>query len=248
MRTYRFVRFLGDRVAAASREVAATTEHERNPEERLPAEAATDPHARVRHELPRAVVGAVDGETKGATTLSATTVSLEDREGGPATPAPELGVVIQASVPDFEHVNAMVARTVHADALADPEYSLAEERESEALDRMLAVTADAFVFVVTGQGVEVVPAQSIAALTDPKRRQHPHRDLYARRLGRTVEEFAEGFLGDATIAPGLSATDERSETESALREWADRYDLSRVLWIGIDVADGEEPSTLRDFV
>lgn len=243
MRTYRFVRFLGDRVAVASREIAATAEHARSPAERLPGDEGADPHGLVRDELPRAIVGAVDGASKGASTLSAASVTVE--ESGPRS---ELGVVFQVSVPDYEHVNAMVAKTVDARALADPEFSLAEATESEALDRLLSITADAFVFVVADERVQVVPAQSVAALTDPAMRETPHRDLYARRLGRTVEEFAEGFVGDSRIAPALSATDSRAETERRLREWASERSLERVLWLAVDVEETEEAATLRDFV
>ncbi|MFB6081488.1 MAG: hypothetical protein ABEJ67_01575 [Halanaeroarchaeum sp.] len=244
MRTYRFVRFLGDRVEIASRDVAATAEQARSATERLPSSDDADPHGLVRRELPRTIAGAVDGHQKGPTRLSATTVTVaEDRPPG----SPELGVVVQVSVPDFEHVNAMVATAVDGRALADPEFSLAESNESAALDRLLAITADAFVLVVTDQRVQVVPAQSVVAMTDPSMRQRPHRELYARRLGRTVEEFAEGFVGDSTVAPDLSASDARSETVSAVRTWAETNDLAQVLWIGVAVED-ESAATLRDFV
>ena len=145
-------------------------------------------------------------------------------------------------------MSALVAKTVDATALQDPEYSLAEMGESASLDRLLEVTADAFVFVVGESRVHVVPAQSIAALTDPQQRRRPHRDLYSRQLGRTFEEFAEGFVGDSTIAPTLNATDSRAETERTLRAWADRYDLAQVVSIEVTATSEETAATLQDFV
>lgn len=246
MRTYRFVRFLGDRVETASREVAATAAHAPAADEQLPSGDAPDPHATARRELPRAVVANVDGATKGATRLSASTVSVGDGDDDPT--APELGVVYHAAVPDFEYTNALVATTVAARGLEDPAYSLAESNASRALDRLRSITADAFVFVVGERRVHAVPAQAVAALTDPAMRQVPHRVLYARRFGRTVEEFAEGFLGDARVAPALEMEADWTETERRLRAWGADHDLRQVLYIEVEAAHDGMDATLREFV
>lgn len=246
MRTYRFVRFLGDRVETASRAVAASAKQSRTPEARLAA-GDEDPHQTVRRTLPREITDTLDGAKKHSVRFRATTARTDatsdissNREGG-------LGVVFHVSVPDFEQVSALVAKTVDASALDDPEYSLAEMNESASLDRLLAITADAFVFVVGAERVHVVPAQSVAALTDPQKRRTPHRDLYSRQLGRTFEEFAEGFVGDTSIAPDL-ATTTRTETEQRLRTWATENDLGQVLAIRVSASTEETEATLEDFV
>ncbi|MGM0399621.1 MAG: hypothetical protein ACQEQY_11625 [Halobacteriota archaeon] len=247
MRTYRFVRFLGDRIEAASQEVARTTANAREPVERITS-GDGDPHEAVRRAVPRTVANHVDGTSKAAARFRAVSVTTDGDTASESNTDPDLGIVFHASVPDFELVTGLVAKTVDARALADPEYSLAEMNESEALDRLLTITADAFVLVVGERRVHVVPAQSVAALTDPQRRQSPHRDLYSRQLGRTFEEFAEGFIGDATIAPDLSAADSRAVTERKLRTWAEDNDLKQALAIRVTATTGETEATLQDFV
>ncbi|UWG48215.1 hypothetical protein HSRCO_1937 [Halanaeroarchaeum sp. HSR-CO] len=247
MRTYRFVRFLGDRVEAASQEVARNTSDSREPVERITS-GDGDPHETVRRAVPRTIANHVDGTSKSAARFQAISVTSDADTETASQTDPDLGVVFHASVPDFEQVTGLVAKTVDARALADPEYSLAEMNESEALDRLLAITADAFVLVVGERRVHVVPAQSVAALTDPQRRQSPHRELYSRQLGRTFEEFTEGFIGDVTIAPDLSAADSRAETERKLRSWAEETDLKQALAIRVTATTGETEATLQDFV
>ncbi|AKH97960.1 hypothetical protein [Halanaeroarchaeum sulfurireducens] len=242
MRTYRFVRFLGDRVEAASRDIAANAATSREPAERLTGDQG-DPHEAVRRALPRTVATHVDGASRAQTRFRATTVATDDS----TAIDPDLGVLIHVSVPDFEQVTGLVAKTVDARALGDPEYSLAETNESEALDRLLAITADAFVFVVGEQRVHVVPAQSVASLTDPQKRQTPHHDLYSRQLGRTFEELAEGFLGDGRISPSLSETDSRSETKRKLRSWAADNDLEQALALRVTATEKDVEATLQDF-
>ncbi|MFW5919627.1 MAG: hypothetical protein ACOCSF_05455 [Halanaeroarchaeum sp.] len=241
MRTYRFVRFLGDRVEAASQRVASMAEESRGPE--APLATDDDPHRAVRRTLPRVVAETLDGAAKHQVRIRAMTSGTGEDEPGAG-----LGIVFQVSVPDFEQVSALVARTVDATALDDPEYSLAEMNESESLDRLLALTADAFVFVVGDERVHVVPAQSVASLTDPQKRRTPHRDLYSRQLGRTFEEFAEGFVGDTTIAPDLTAAATRSETEQRLGTWASENGLGHVLAIRVSASAEETEATLGDFV
>ncbi|MFW6458791.1 MAG: hypothetical protein ACOCY6_05210 [Halodesulfurarchaeum sp.] len=247
MRTHRFVRFLGDRVEAASREVAKTAADTRAPTEQITGGGGA-PHETVRRALPRTVANHVDGTSKSAARFRAISVTTDIETDTTNGTDSDLGVVFHASVPDFEQVTGLVAKTVDARALADPEYSLAEMNESEALDRLLDVTADAFVFVVGERRVHVVPAQSVAALTDPERRQSPHRELYSRQLGRTFEEFAEGFIGDVTIAPDLAGTDTRADTERKLGTWAADLKLEQALAIRVTATVEETEATLQDFL
>ena len=246
MRTYRFVRFLGDRVETASRAVATTAKESRTTEERL-ADGDEDPHQTVRRTLPREIAESLDGATKQSIRFRATTARTDTTSGISPDRDRGLGVVFHVSVPDFEQVSALVAKTVDASALDDPDFSLAEMNESASLDRLLAITADAFVFVVGADRVHVVPAQSVAALTDPQKRRTPHRDLYSRQLGRTFEEFAEGFVGDTSIAPDLRTTT-RTETEQRLRSWAAENDLGQVLAIRVSATTEETEATLEDFL
>lgn len=247
MRTYRLVRFLGDRIEAASQEIARNAAASREPVERITS-GDGDPHGIARRALPRTIATHVDGARKAAAKFGAISVTTDADSGAETTTNPDLGVIFHVSVPDFELVTGLVAKTVDARALADPEYSLAEMNESEGLDRLVDITADAFVFVVGDDRVHVVPAQSVAALTDPQRRQTPHRDLYSRQLGRTFEEFAEGFIGDVTIAPDLATADSRAETERILREWASGYDLRQALAIRVTATSEKTEATLQDFV
>lgn len=247
MRTYRFVRFLGDRVAAASREIAATTRDEGTPTERLDA-GDDSPHAHVRRELPQVVASHLDGATKGPTRIEAETISIADRPRERTDTSPDLGIVYHAHLPDFELSSAMVAKVVDGGVLEDPEFSLAEATESEALDRLLGLTADAFVFVVTEASVQVVPAQAVASLTDPAARRRPHRTLYSRGLRRTVEEFAEGFVGDGGLAPTAGSAADDPEADAGVREWAIAHDISGVLHVRVESQAAEAAPTLQDFV
>lgn len=248
MRTYRFVRFLGDLVETASREVAATADHARDTDEQLPGGERTDHNERVRRALPRTVASHLNGARKGPAALSAMTVVMDEQSPRAGDTTPDLGVVYHASVPDYEQVTAMVAKVVDARVLDDPEYSLAETNESAAIDRLLSITSDAFVFVVADRRVQVVPAQSVRALTSPAKRQTPHTELYTRRLGRTFEEFVEGFVGDATIGPSLSASDSRADVGTTIRDWAAEHQLKQVLFVGLEATEDEGEATLQDFV
>jgi hypothetical protein len=247
MRTYRFVRFLGDRVETASQAVATSARESRTPEERL-ADGDDHPHETVRRTLPREIAESLDGTAKQSVGFRATTARTDATSGSSTDADNGLGVVFHVSVPDFEQVSALVAKTVDASALDDPDYSLAEMNESASLDRLLAITADAFVFVVGVERVHVVPAQSVAALTDPQKRRTPHRDLYSRQLGRTFEEFAEGFVGDTSIAPDLGTTTTRTETEQRLRSWAAENGLDQILALRVSASTEETEATLEDFV
>lgn len=247
MRTHRFVRFLGDRVAEASRDIADTVAATRQPAERITSEDG-DPHERVRRALPRTIDAHVDGTEKGSTRFRSMVVTSDPSPTKPGSTKPDLGVVIHVTVPDFEMVSAMVAKTVDAPALDDPEYSLAEQIESSSLGRLLDITPDAFVFVVDERGVHVVPVQAVTGVTDPHRRRTPHRDLYSRHLGRTFEEFAEGFIGDTTVAPALERADSRPDTERRLRSWAESNDLRRVLEIQVSATANETEATLQEYV
>ncbi|MFB6148165.1 MAG: hypothetical protein ABEJ48_00730 [Halobacteriales archaeon] len=247
MRTYRFVRFLGDRVGEASRDVATALNDARTRDERLTS-GDRDPHERVRRELPRSIAVHVDGTEK---RLAEFRAKIHAPEGQPANSRDEggdLGVVVHASLPDFEQITAILAKTVDGRALTDPEYSLAEVTESTALEQLLALTADAFVFVVGDERVHVVPAQGVATLTDPARRKTPHRALYSRQLGRFFEEFAEGFVGDGGLAPDLSTVGSPDETNRRVLSWAESHDIERVLTIQVSTRTEETEATLRDFV
>lgn len=246
MRTYRFVRFLGDRVEEASQAVAANLKETRSPDERLMSDDE-DPHRRVRRELPRAIASHVDGTSKRNAEFRARTVAPDGRSTESTNVDRDMAVIVHASVPNFEQVSAILAKPVDVQALKDPEFSLAEIQESASLERMLSLTADAFVFVVGEKRVHVVPAQSVAALTDPIKRKTPHRELYSRQLGRFFEEFAEGFVGDGRLAPDLSRDDSRADADSRILSWAESHGIGRVVLISVSMQSEETEATLRDF-
>lgn len=256
MRAYRFVRFLGEAVDAVGRELgdvardlAREIDAGQLPTEREPADAFAE---RVSRELPRRVQSRLDGAQKGGVEFVARVVAGSDAAAGSGESVAnaDLGIVLAIDLPEYRLTSAVLAdcRT-WANPTARDRYDATGL--AGVCERMLAHTVDSFVFALpVDGGVSVVPASAVAAVADagePVPATFPH-ELYARSAGRFVEEFAEGFVGDGSIAPDVSAGMAWEETDLELRAFQREVGVRDVLYVEVSGAEDGAVPTLGDFV
>lgn len=246
LRDHEFVRHLGDRAERAGREIATAADVLVAESDRDDGSADPTLGRRVRQELPRRLAEAIDGDEKNGVEFRSRWLSPDDADEREPTSGANLGIVFEARLPNFQVATAALVRTAAGESM--PGRFHGGDLAADAA-RMLERTPASFVFVFPVAGrLRVVPANAIVAVANdgkPLPVDFSER-LYARSLGRFVEELIECFVGDHRLARGVAEPQSWEQKRRELLAFGHEQALESVLYLGVQ-KDLPEYNLITDF-
>lgn len=248
MRAHRFVAYFGSAVATAGQAVAEAAHVEYDHRGGLAAQDADTPSERVGHELLRQIARELDATERGEVTFTGRALApVRPEKRATPTPGGDLGILFQVDIPGYSTSTALIAKSVYAPAMDAGTEEIDGAALRDRLHAQIETSPSMYLLLVEDAGVRVVAGQAVAGITDPITRTAVRERVYAKSLGRFAQEFAEGFLGDPSLAAGFRYPDGSEDLDHELRTWAAEHDLQGAVLIRVTRSPNREPSSLRDF-